>query len=156
MLTDPNTVAEALTMIAVIGERLAASGRAAELVRATTEALAVPPPARRPRVYVAVWQTPDMGLGAGSYGHDLLSQAGAENVLAGRARYPALAAGELEQLKPDLILLPDEPFPFQERDIPPYATVAPARVIDGRLLWWYGPRMPEAIRLLRAMVEGRR
>jgi ABC-type Fe3+-hydroxamate transport system substrate-binding protein len=153
MLTDPNTVDEALAMIVGIGERLAASGRAAELVRDTNEALAERPPARPPRVYVAVWQAPDMGLGAESYGHDLLSQAGAENVLAGRPRYPAMAPGELERLKPDLILLPDEPFPFKERDIPPFAAVAPARLIDGRLLWWYGPRMPEAIRRLRAMFE---
>lgn len=153
MLTDPNTVDEALTMIGDIGERLGAGERAASLVAATEAALAEPVSPSRKRVYVAVWQSPDIGLGAESYGHNLLRRAGAENVLGDRARYPELAPGELEGLKPALILLPDEPYPFKERDIARYAAIAPTRLIDGRLLWWYGPRMPEAVRALRRILK---
>lgn len=153
MLTDPNTVDEALTMIRDVAERLGAVDRAANLVQATQAALADPSPTGRPRVYVAVWQSPDMGLGAASYGHDLLSRAGAENVLAGRTRYPKLAQDELEALKPGLILLPDEPYPFKESDIAHYAAIAPTYLIDGRLLWWYGPRIPEAVRALRSIFK---
>ena len=29
--------------------------------------------------------------------------------------------------------------------------LAPARVVDGKLLWWYGPRIPDALRELRTL-----
>jgi ABC-type hemin transport system substrate-binding protein len=154
MLTDPNTVDGAMAMVRSIGQRLGAEVRAGELVAAVAAALPEPGPGRRPRTFVAVWQSPDMGLGDESYGHDLIERAGAVNALGGRPRYPELAAGELERLAPDLILLPDEPYPFKQRDIARYAAIAPARLVDGRLLWWYGPRMPGAIRTLRAIFEG--
>lgn len=153
LLTDPNSMPEALAMVRELGSRLGAESRAEELAAATEAALAEPLPARRPRVFVAVWRHPDMGLGGESYGHDLIERCGAANVLGTRPRYPELADGELVALQPELILLPDEPYPFKEADVPAYAGIAPARVVDGKLLWWYGPRMPEAIRELRGLFK---
>ena len=69
-------------------------------------------------------------------------------VLAGQNRYPEVSLAELAELAPDLILLPDEPYPFKERDRAAFADIAPTQLIDGRLVWWYGPRMPQAIRTL--------
>jgi hypothetical protein len=83
----------------------------------------------------------------------LLEACGASNVLAGRARYPELSMDELRQLAPELILLPDEPFPFDTGHAALYGQIAPARVIDGKLLWWYGPRMPAAIRELSSIIR---
>jgi ABC-type Fe3+-hydroxamate transport system substrate-binding protein len=155
LLTDPNTVPEAVDMICALGERLGRAERAAELVADIERELAAPPPAKPIRVFVAVWKEPFMGLGAESYGHDLVERAGAINVLRDRARYPELSAGELTALQPDLILLPDEPYPFKDSDIPTFAAIAPTRVVDGKLLWWYGPRIPEAIRTLRELFSSR-
>ena len=60
---------------------------------------------------------------------------------------------EVAALKPEAILLPDEPYRFNEGHIPEFAGIAPTAVVDGKLLWWYGPRMPEAIRELRRIVR---
>jgi ABC-type hemin transport system substrate-binding protein len=152
LLTDPDTVAEALAMVATLGERLDAAVRANGLIDEVRETLghgasAGPP---RPRVFVAVWKAPLMGLGGEAYGHDLIVQCGATNVLAATPRYPELTRDELAALRPELIVLPDEPYPFKQADVDEFASIAPARVIDGKLLWWYGPRMPEAIRTLRS------
>ena len=152
MLTDPDTVEGALTMIRDIGWALDAPGRAAELVESVEDALAEPRPARAVRTFAAVWHNPLMGLGSKTYGHSLLEACGAVNVLGERQRYPELAWDELRSLAPDLILLPDEPFPFDQGHAAVYAEVAPARLVDGKLLWWYGPRMPGAIRTLRALI----
>jgi len=76
------------------------------------------------------------------------------NVLGGRARYPEVSLEELEGLGTALVLLPDEPYPFKESDAETFANIAPAKVVDGKLLWWYGPRMPAAIRELRGMLRG--
>jgi ABC-type hemin transport system substrate-binding protein len=149
VVTDPNSVAEALAMITHLGAKVGAVTKARELVQQVEQAMAEPAPVRRPRVFVAVWKDPLLGLGSGTYGNDLLSIAGAENVLASRTRYPELTREELLELRPDLILLPDEPYPFKPTDAMEWEDIAPARVLDGKLLWWYGPRMADGIRALR-------
>ena len=153
LVTDPNTVAEAVVMIGELGVRFGCEQQARALVGEIAAQLAVPA-ARGVRVFAAVWKEPLMGLGAASYGHDLLTVAGAINVLAGRERYPVVTRDEVEALKPDLILLPDEPFPFAAEDERSWSGVASARVIDGKLLWWYGPRIPEALAAFRTMFAG--
>jgi ABC-type hemin transport system substrate-binding protein len=151
LLTDPTTVSGAVEMVVELGERLGCPGRARELAEETRRELEVPPPARRPRVFVAIWKTPLLGLGCESYGHSVLEAAGADNVLGGRPRYPETSLAEVAELRPDLVLLPDEPYPFKPADCAAFAAAAPARIVSGQLLWWYGPRMPAALRELRAL-----
>ncbi len=148
VLTDPNSVDEAVAMIAELGELLGAGERAQALVADIEAALTAP--LRGPKVFVAVWKKPMLGLGSESYGNDLIKRCGATNVLSERPRYPETSREELVALAPDLILLPDEPYRFRERDRQEFSRIAPARLVDGKALWWYGPRMPEAIRQLRA------
>jgi ABC-type Fe3+-hydroxamate transport system substrate-binding protein len=156
LLTDPDTVDEALAMIAELGDILGRGERATELIADVRAALAESSSSFEPRVFVAVWKEPLMGLGGNAYGHDLLERSGGVNVLAGRPRYPEVTAEEIAALHPELILLPDEPYPFKQSDVDDFASIAPARVIDGKLLWWYGPRMPAGIRTLRAMFAAER
>jgi len=153
LVTDPNTVDEAVAMIRDVGERLGARGRAKELFDDISEALSEPVTVRPVRVFVAVWKQPLMGLGSATYGHDLLERVGAINALGSIPRYPEVTVERLAELSPDLILLPDEPYPFKEADRVDFEAIAPAKVIDGKLLWWYGPRMPAAIRQLRGMLK---
>lgn len=153
-LTDPNTVDEAVTMVADIGRALGAEARARELTGEIAQALEDGIPAGEVAVYTAVWHNPMMGLGSNTYGDSLLAACGARNVLSKRERYPATSMQEVRELRPDLVLLPDEPFPFDEQHAALYGQIAPARVLDGKLLWWYGPRMPAAIRMLRRLVSG--
>lgn len=148
LVTDPSSVDGAMATVVELGAILGCGGRAAVLVEETRGALAEVRAGSRPRVFVAVWKRPFMGLGGDSYGHDLIERSGAVNVLAGRPRYPEVTLTELRGLGPDLVLLPDEPYRFREEDAALFEDVAPARVVDGRLLWWYGPRMPAAIREL--------
>ena len=155
LVTGIDTVGEAVEAIRELGELLGAAERADQLARDITAALdegQLAAGAARKRVYAGVWHNPMMGLGAGTYGHSLLEACGAANVLGERERYPEVTMEAVRALKPDLILLPDEPFPFDEGHAALYGAIAPARVIDGKLLWWYGPRMPGAIRELRRIL----
>lgn len=151
LVTNPNTVVDAVGMIRELGAILEAhelaEGLAGDIESARAEGKGRVPV----RVFAGVWHSPMMGLGSESYGHSLLEACGGLNVLGDRPRYPETSMDELRRLRPQLILLPDEPFPFDEGHAAMYSAIAPARVIDGKLLWWYGPRMPEAIRTLRAM-----
>lgn len=154
LLTDPNSVPGAVAMVRELGVRLAAEAKAEELARETESALDEQTAGPGRRVFVAIWKEPLMGLGSGTYGNDLLERCGGVNVLGDRARYPEVSLEELRGLGTELVLLPDEPYPFKASDAEAFASVAPARVVDGKLLWWYGPRMPAAIRELRAVLRG--
>lgn len=153
LVTDPNTVDEALSMILDLGEMLGAPVAAAGLVTECRDELAQRGSGQRARILVPIWHKPLMALGSQSYGHDLIERAGGVNVLADRPRYPEITLAEAAALAPDLVLLPDEPYPFGERDVPTFTPLGNVRLIDGKLLWWYGPRIPAGLRAVRSLVE---
>jgi len=155
MLTDPGTVLEAAEMIRKVGDAIGAVARAAALADELSH-MASDVPRPRVRVFVPIWRKPLMGFGSGTFGDDMLRCAGAVNVLGERARYPETSMDEVAALGPDLVLLPDEPFRFTEKHVAEFARVAPAKVIDGQLLFWYGPRTPAALMELRAMLAAER
>ena len=78
---------------------------------------------------------------------DLLVRAGAENVCAGReSRYPVVASGDLPALRPDVVLLPSEPFAFsrehrraflEERTFGQQVQIV---MVDGKNFCWHGSR----------------
>ena len=43
------------------------------------------------------------------------------------------------------MLLPTEPYPFKERHRAEVASVAPAVLVDGQDLFWWGTRTPAAL-----------
>jgi len=153
LLTDPNSVDEALAMIAEVGEELGRKTAAEGLVAEVRAALAEGRGERPGALFVPIWRNPLMGLAGDTYGSSVLEAAGATNVLAGRTRYPEVTLDEVAALRPQAILLPDEPYRFNEGHVPEFSGIAPTAVVDGKLLWWYGPRMPEAIRELRRIVR---
>jgi hypothetical protein len=87
-----------------------------------------------------------MAVGRDTFTGDVLSRLGVDNVLAGSAdRYPKV---RLDELPPhDLVVLPDEPYLFTADD-GPESFDAPAALVSGRHLTWYGPSLVEARTLL--------
>lgn len=156
LLTDPNTIAEAVETMLIIGGITGADEKARSLALDVALAVAAAPPGDPLPVCVAVWHSPLMVLGGESYGNAILEACGARNVFSGQPRYPSATREEIREKGPHLILLPDEPFPFDEGHARAYSDLAPARVIDGKLLWWYGPRMPASIRELSALLAEHR
>src|SRR5262249_5828946 len=110
----------------------------------------------RARALVAIWRRPYMSLAADTYGSSLLEHVGIANVFAASdERYPEVALGTIAGLRPDLALLPDEPYAFTDRHVPEVADALPgARVLllDGRALFWWGLRTPAAATRLQAVV----
>ena len=45
------------------------------------------------------------------------------------------------------VLLPDEPYPFTRADADEALPGVPVRLVEGRLLFWYGPSLVDAARL---------
>ena len=108
----------------------------------------VPPssPARQSRrVAVPVWRDPWMVVGARTFTGDMLARLGLDNVFGtGPDRYPRVDASQIRAAAPDLVLLPDEPYPFTARDGPEEFPAQRVALVSGRLLTWYGPSLATA------------
>lgn len=59
-------------------------------------------------------------------------------------RYPHIDVAEIDGAGADVVLLPDEPYSFEPGDGPEAFTRTPTRLIDGRLITWYGPSLVQA------------
>jgi ABC-type Fe3+-hydroxamate transport system substrate-binding protein len=102
-----------------------------------------------------------MTITADTYVHHVLRVSGGDNVFADRsARYPEVTLGEVAAARPEVILLPDEPYRFRRAhaaDFSPYADVPAVsegriHLVDGKLLSWYGPRIAQALDVLPALL----
>lgn len=150
---------------------------------AITQALtATRPPLR---VFCPIWKEPYMTIAEGTYIHDILRTCGGTNIFAQRQRrfplaadlgrqcealggrydshdrrYPRVTLEEMAALRPDAILLPDEPYAFSISDIADFTALAdvPAvgngriHLIDGKLVSWYGSRIGQSLRTLRELL----
>jgi ABC-type Fe3+-hydroxamate transport system substrate-binding protein len=142
------------------GTAAAAAEFIAELDGALAEASRANGAGRR-RVFCPIWKNPWMSFNRDTYAHDLLWLAGGENVCADRTeRYCAVRLDHVAGAQPEVILLPDEPYVFQKKDLPALAGLhgTPAwqaqrvHFIDGKALSWYGPRTAAALRSLRRIL----
>jgi ABC-type Fe3+-hydroxamate transport system substrate-binding protein len=130
-------------------------------LHAAIDAAARPTGQRLTRTLAFIWRDPWMVVGAETYANDLLRLCGADNLaLQLPGRYPRAALDDFMTLRPELILLPSEPYAFSERDLEaflPYADVPAVRegrivLCDGIALTWPGPRMTEALRSFSALI----
>ena len=123
---------------------------------------AEPAPAIGLSVVVPIWRDPWMVVGSGTYADDLLRRIGIDNRYGdpgaggdavgpdrvrpggGERRYPRVTLDEIVASRPDVVVLPDEPYPFSSTDGPEAVAPIPAALVSGRALTWYGPAMVTA------------
>lgn len=147
-VTDIRTVDGA---VASLGRMLDACGLAEPgwLREARDAWAAVTPLEPRRRAVVPIWRKPWMAVGSDTFTGAVLHRLGVDNVLADDPeRYPRIDPKDLPEH--DLAVLPDEPYLFTADDGPEAFPGAPAVLVSGRLLTWYGPSLVEAARVLPA------
>ena len=115
--------------------------------------IVVPPAPTTPphvRAFVPIWRRPWMTMAPGTYGSSLLAHLGVDTLFADAAvRYPETTFEAVAALRPDVVLLPTEPYPFTDRHLAEWDDVAPVRLVDGQDLFWWGTRTPAALERLR-------
>jgi ABC-type Fe3+-hydroxamate transport system substrate-binding protein len=116
-----------------------------------------------PADHPAGWET----VNGDTYAGDLLSLCGAENIFAGKetGRYPLVTPEEVMAAAPEVILLPEAPFPFSQEDgeaitkmLPDIPAVKTGRIIriDGRIIFWPGTKLGEAIQRLPDLLRSQK
>jgi ABC-type Fe3+-hydroxamate transport system substrate-binding protein len=163
LTTYPRTVPGAVESLLKLGHALGRDLEAAVLAREIThsvsgiEANVGVWSKLRLRVFCPIWKKPWMSFNADTYAHDVLRMLGYQNVFAAAGeRYPMTTVGEALELRPDIVLLPDEPYAFGERDVEELRTVLPGSLarrvllVSGRDLHWYGVHMVRGLKSLAA------
>ncbi len=150
-LTYPRTVPQALAelrdLFRVLGTR-----QPEWLARA--EQAWARPAALRAHALVPVWRRPWVVLGGDTFAGDVLARLGIGNRYADAPeRYPRPSLEELRGCRPDLLVLPDEPYPFTGSDGPEAFPGVPYALVSGRHLTWYGPSLVEAREVLTAQLS---
>jgi hypothetical protein len=118
-----------------------------------------PARAARSNAVVLVWRRPWMTMNGDTYGSSLLALLGIDNVFAGYDdRYPEVTLEEIGARRPDLVLLPSEPYAFKDRHVAEVAAALPGAdtmLVDGRDVFWWGIRTTAATARLREAVTPR-
>ena len=154
-LSDIVTLADARRMIRDVGALVNATAAAEALDAEIAAGFRASLPGPGPRVLYLIWRGPWMGAGAGTFIHEMLTAGGFLNVLAARARYPELTAADITALRPEVVLLSSEPYPFKQKHLAELAALCPGahvELVDGEPFSWYGSRLrhtPAYLRRLR-------
>lgn len=158
-VTEPKTILDGIRSIAQLAELtdcptgLTLAAEQERRVRATLAQVE----SRRPvRYFCPIWRKPWMAFSADTYAHDMLRAAGGENVCASEAaRYPTLTLAAIAAVAPEVVLLPDEPYRFTDKDLAALEPLAlphdRVHFVDGKALSWYGPRIADGLERFAAI-----
>jgi ABC-type Fe3+-hydroxamate transport system substrate-binding protein len=160
----PRTATETAGMVRSIGIALGRSSQAepiaADIERRTDrvrrEASRHPPI----RYACLIWREPIMTLNDDTFIAGLLSLPGGQNVFGDSPeRYPTVTVEQLHDADPLVVLLPNEPFPFQAKHADELSAQARLprerfKLADGELLSWHGSRTPRGIDYAEQILRG--
>ena len=102
------------------------------------------------KVAYMIWKNPYMIAGNDTFINDILCKIGLTNVVK-QSRYPEITMQTLASLKPDLVFLSSEPYPFKEKHIEEIKAAIPGAkvmLVDGEIFSWYGSRLVKAVQYL--------
>ena len=114
-----------------------------------------PVPGPPARAVIPVWRDPWIVVGSATFTGDLAARLGLRNVYASHPeRYPHVGLDDVAARRPDVVVLPDEPYQFSAADGPEAFTGRRVALVDGRSLTWYGPSLVTARSRLLAQLAG--
>jgi len=112
-----------------------------------------PAPGPGVRAAIPIWRDPWMVVGSATFTGDVAARLGLRNVYGGDPdRYPRVDLDDLVGRRPDVIVLPDEPYPFSADDGPEMFPGRRVALVEGRSLTWYGPSLVTARAVLRSQL----
>lgn len=149
-------------MLEAFGTLPGVSQRAADCRRELLDELArtdAPAPVPQ-RVLYLIWRGPWMTVARDTYIARMLARVGwhtlpdVDGGPQGAARYPVVQGDEAWLADVQQVLLSSEPYAFGPQHLDAARTLCPnarARIVDGELIGWYGPRAAAGLRYLRAL-----
>lgn len=153
MVTDINTIGDALLTIHDIGKRCGVAIEADGMIEKIKAELNKVPDEPQQSVAYIIWREPWMTVGRDTYIHSVLTHWKLENVFGDQTRYPKTTLNDLSKKAPDLILLSSEPYPFKDKhreEVEAACSDSRILMVDGEWFSWYGSRMLPAFKRLNS------
>jgi len=157
-VTFPKTVDACLKMMRDVAALTGTEAAAAPVLHSVEQArndVRSSTLASLPAVFCPIWKNPYMSINHDTFVGCIIREAGARNIFADSAdRYPQITLAEVARRKPDIIILPTEPYHFVEFEKTEFEVIGqevPAirnrriHIVEGELLSWYGPRVSRAL-----------
>ncbi|HEX7846592.1 MAG TPA: helical backbone metal receptor [Chitinophagaceae bacterium] len=143
--SDINNLDDAYEMIEQVGSITGKEVTAIEMITRIKKSFAhLKTINTKPKTIYLIWKDPYMTVGGDTFIHSMMEAAGFENVFTNEKRYPEITSDQLQKLKPELLLLSSEPFPFKEKHIEELRSILPQTkilLVDGEMFSWYGSRL---------------
>jgi len=157
--SDIHNLKDALNMINSVGDIVAKKEEALKLtqqIKRNFESLR--PSKKEPlRVLYLIWKNPYMAAGKDTFIDYMLSQCNLLNVCdVSMGRYPELTNEQINTLRPQVILLSSEPYPFKEKHAVEFSSYYKEIIyvlVDGEYFSWYGSRLLHAPQYLKNIME---
>ncbi len=147
-MSDVNTFSDAIKMIRSLGEITNRDEQAQQLTQAIESGFNAIQKTDRPKsVLYFIWKNPWMVVGANTFIDAMLERIGFINCASALTRYPVIEENTIAELKPEIIFLSSEPYPFQEKHIRQLEIQFPETnvfLVDGEYFSWYGSRLKYA------------
>lgn len=153
MVTEISTIEEALFAIHDIGWTIGCQSEAKKLIQSIQGELEKTEKQERLTAAYMIWKDPWMSVGHDTYIHSVMEHFHLKNIFADRERYPKTTLYEIAQIKPDIILLSSEPYPFKEKHIKEVGNACKGTdimLVNGEWFSWYGSRMLPSFRNLNS------
>ncbi|MCB0272690.1 MAG: ABC transporter substrate-binding protein [Bdellovibrionales bacterium] len=145
-VTYPSSVSDTSQLLSEMAQLAGNSKQSQSIVSTYQDYLRASFPFKAIKTLILIWKDPYMAVGSDTYTDDLLSFSGGVNVCK-EPRYPTFSVSQVQDLRPDLLILPTEPYAFGEHDIQAWRQALPqAKVISfcGEDLFWSGLRAIKA------------
>jgi ABC-type Fe3+-hydroxamate transport system substrate-binding protein len=157
-VTYPRNVSGALESILGLGRVTHRESEAALLAREIVRVVSVIETSLgiwnklRLRVFCPIWKKPWMTFNHDTYAHDVLRLLGFLNIFGDVAeRYPRTTLEQTLDRRPQVVVLPDEPYTFGDADVAELKAELPPglsrriMLVNGRDLHWYGVHMVKGL-----------
>ncbi len=143
-MSDVNSLQDALLMIDSLSDLLGKKVEGKTLIEKIRQGFKSIPQFPPMRILYLIWQKPYIGVAKDAFINDILTRTGFDNVLKEQSRYPELTDNEIIELKPQVIFLSSEPYPFKEKHQKYLHGIVPDSkviLVDGEMFSWYGSRL---------------
>jgi ABC-type Fe3+-hydroxamate transport system substrate-binding protein len=145
-VSDISTLKDSYHFIKQIGEMCSNHSVAETIITQSDTILETLKLEKKKTAAYLIWKKPYMSVGNDTYINDIMHNLGFINVFDQKNRYPETTIEEMKRLKPEVILLSSEPYPFKQSDIQElrehFATTK-ILLVNGEFFSWYGSRIPK-------------
>ncbi len=144
----PKTIDDSMQVIRQLGELFSVQSEAAAMISEIQNLRDAYAPGRIYESLILIWRKPYMTINADTYVNSACELFGFRNLFALHAeRYPPLTSEEIERIDPEVILFPDEPYPFRPKHLDLFQQEFPGIravrnremfLFDGSYVAWHG------------------